>query len=195
MLEEQLVQYVTEDPRVVGGFVVGLVATAFNYWKTGKLPIGRLPYRYFRHLLRDFRNRYFGKSRPRGVPGIVADAGPDELDKALRPRHYEPADLFSYEYDGEVLNLRRPDGFDPDPVTGDPVAMENHIRGFALDSGKTFLLTHYEANRFSETSDHFDGENYSWERGAAKAADDLDELGLEYERVDSEAAAGVTVVS
>jgi len=195
MLEEQLVQYVTENPRVVGGLVVGVVATAFNYWKTGNLPIGRLPFRYFRRMLRDFGNRYFGKPRPRGVPGIVVDAGPDELDKAFRPRHYEPAGLFSYQYDGEVLNLRRPDDFDPDPVTGEPVAMENHIRGFALDSGKTFLLAHYEANRFSETSDHFDAENFSWDTGAATTATDLDELGLEYERVDSEAASGVTVVS
>lgn len=195
MLEEPLFQYVTENPEVVSGLVLGVVATAANYWKTGKFPIGRLPYRHLRHVLRDLRNSYFGKPRPRGVSGIVVNADPKKLNRALRLRHYEDADLFSYDYDGEVLNLRRPEDFDTDPVNGDPVAMETHIRGFKLDERGTFLLTHREANRFSDTSDHFDGENFSWERGAATAAEDLDALELEYERVNSEAAAGVTIVS
>lgn len=189
-------RYVASNPQATAAFVVAFLGAIGSYLKTGRFPIGRIPYRYLRRMLRDLGNTYFGKPRPKGVPGIVVDATPDAVESAIRTRHYESGDLFSYEYSGEVFNLRRPEDPARNPETGGMTPMENHVRAFRLSDDRTLLLTHYEANRFEATTEHLDEAGmFSWSTGRDLITDDLEARQLSYTTIESEAAADVQVVS
>jgi hypothetical protein len=188
-----LLNWVVDNPEQAVTVLAAAVGVAFNYAKTGKIPIGRLPYRVLRETLRQYGDKYFGTGRPRTVPGIVVDATQDQIDAALRRRHFESGDLTSYEYEDEVLNLRRPRGWMADPDTGRDVPMETHVRTFDLDDGRVLLLTHDEANRYEATSAHLSPGLYSWTRGRDIVSADLDDASLPYDFVDSERDAGLVV--
>jgi len=194
-LADALVSYVTANPEQSFGVAVGVAGVGANYMKTGKFPIGRLPYKYLREMLRDFGDRYFKASRPRGVPVVVAHAPPKAVKRALNESHYESSDLFSYEYDGELYNLRRPEGHSIDPKHGGEVLMENHTRLFETDSGETLILTHHEANRYLETTEHLADQGLSWQKGRELITTDLETMDIAYTKYDSESLADVTVVS
>lgn len=189
-----LLQYATEHPQQAAAIVMGTIAAAANYAKTGKLPLGRLPYRAMRAAWRQYSDRWFGTARPKSVAALVIDADHDAIEAALRPRHFETGDLSSMEYADEVLNLRRPRGWMANPQTGKDVPMETHVRTFTLDDGRVLALTHDEANRYEATSEHLSPGLYSWERGRDILAEDLEDAGIAYERIASERAAGVTVL-
>lgn len=192
---DSLVQYATENPEQTATAVAVILGALFNYRQTGNLPVGRLPWQYARRLVGDLGDKYFGVTRPRGVPGIVVDATPEEVQRGLRGRHYESTDLYSYEYEDEAWGLRRPSGLRPHPTTGQPTPMETHPRGFRTDDDRTLVTSHDEASRFERTGDHLAESMLSWERGRDIVSDDLSALSLSYESVDSEAAADVTVVA
>ncbi|MDY6780217.1 MAG: hypothetical protein SV760_06690 [Halobacteria archaeon] len=190
-----VVRYVVSHPKQVAAIVVAVAGAVASYAKTGRVPIGRLPYRYLRRLLRDVGNTYFGKPRPTGVPAVVVDAPPDEVESAVRDRHYESGDLFSYEYAGEVWNLRRPEDPARNPETGAMTPMENHARAFRTADDRTLVLDHYEANRFEATEEHLDERGlFSWSKGRDILAEDLEAEQLSYETIASEADAKIEVV-
>jgi len=194
-LTNQIVEYAVQNPELVGGLLAGGFGVGTHYKRTGRIPLGRLPYKHFRELLRDFGNQYFATSRPRGVPVIVAKTDPTSLQRLLRNRHYESGDLVSYEYSDEKYNLRRPDGYATDPVHGGDVRMENHIRIFETDDGNSLCLAHYEPNRFSETTEHLKEQGMSWSDGRDQTEGDLQALDIEYETYESETDSDVTVVT
>lgn len=191
---EYVLQYVTDRPEQSTAAVVGVLGVLFNYNKTGSIPIGRMPWRYAREMLRDLGDKYFGVKRPRGVPGVLVEAPPERVIKALRGQAYESTDLYSYEYENEAWGLRRPSGTQTHPVTAEPVPMENHPRGFETEDGKTLIVCHDEASRFERTGLHLAETMLSWDRGQDYIAEDLDEANLGYQRIESETAAGVEVV-
>jgi len=181
-------------PEQTTTVVVALVAGIFNYQKTGKIPLGRIPYKILRETIRDLGDQYFGTDRPYGVPGLITTAEQAKLDDALRTRHYESGDLSSYEYAGERLNLRRPSGTLRQPGSGDLIPMETHVRSFELDDGRRLLIAHDEANRFEATTDHVNETVMSWERGRRKVKADLDDADIDYQLIQSEANADVSVI-
>lgn len=191
----QVAEYVVSNPEQSLGLFVGLSGGVFHYQKTGKLPLGRLPYKHIRELLREFGDRHFKTSRPRGVRLIKTDIEPSTLNTKLRDRHYESGDLVSYQYDGEVYNLRRAGGYDTDTKSGKRVEMENHIRIFETEDGGSMLLSHYEPHRFSETSRHLKEHGMSWSDGIKRTKEDLNALQIEYTEYESESTSDVTVVS
>jgi len=193
-IHETILEYAVSHPEQTATLAAGLGATAYHGVKTGRLPIGRLPYRALRGVLRDLRGQYFGKPRPRGVPAVVVDASPEQVAATLQGEHFEAAPA-SYEYKGERWSLRRPDEPRRNPETGDPTPMETHARGFELASGKTLVLTHHEANRYTATAEHLDDGLYSWERGQDRLAAVLDRAPHEYRLIGSERDAGVEVVA
>lgn len=188
-------EYAISHPEQTAGFVLGFGGVGVNYAKTGKFPIGRLPYKHLREMLRDVGDRYFARARVRGVPIIVADADPQTVKRTLHEQHYESGDLVSYEYEDELYNLRRPEGYDTDPKHGGEVLMENHTRLFETTGGNTLILTHYEANRYSETTEHLADQGLSWGDGRDIVTDDLDAADIPYTEYANEANADVTVVS
>jgi len=194
-LVDSLLPYIVEHPERAAAVVVGVGGVLFSYVKTGKLPIGRIPYRHLRGIIKDLGDRYFGTQRPRGVPVVVADESPQTVKRALENRHYESADLASYEYEGELFNLRRPEGYATDPELGTDLLMENHPRLFACDNETTLLLTHYEPNRYFETKEHLADQGLTWTGGRDRVIADLEMTEIEYTEYENEANADLTVVS
>lgn len=190
-----LLEYAVQHPEQIATVSTGLVAAAGHYRKTGKLPLGRLPLRRLRKAARELGDQYFGRARPKGVPGLLVDADPDAIKQSLRERHYEGADLYSYEYKNEALNLRRPSGTRTHPKTGDAVPMETHPRVFRLQDGRSLVICHDEASRFEATDAHLDEDLISWERGRDIVSEDFEAAQLTHDRVESERAADLTVVA
>lgn len=193
-LVEYLMQWVNQRPEQTAGAVAAILGVLWNYRRTGAVPIGRMPWRYFRQLVGDLGDKYFGVTRPKGVPAIVVDTNPERVMAALREQDFESTDLYSYEYEDEAWGLRRPSGMFPHPVSGDEIPMELHPRGFLTDDGKCLINVHDEASRFERTGDHLTEVALSWERGREKLKTDLDDANLSYREIESEAAANIKVV-
>jgi len=190
----ELLSFVLEHPEQVGPLLAAVGGIVLHYRTTGRIPIGRLPYRAVRQIARDLGDQYFGVRRPRGVPGVVVDVKLDELEAGLRSRHFESADIYSYEYAGEVLNVRRPSGTRPHPESGAEIPMELHVRAFATNDDRLLLLAHDEASRVEAWGEHMRETLLSWSRGQEDLIQDLDELGIEAEAVASERDAKIEVV-
>lgn len=190
-----LVDYAAQNPEQVATALGGLAAAAGHYGRTGRVPIGRLPFRAAQDAWGELADQYFGKSRPRGIPALVVNISVDDLDTTLRQQsHFEGADDRSYEYEGEVLNLRRPSGLRTHPDTGEAVPMELHVRAFQTEAGDLLLLPHDEASRSEAWGAHYRGRLLSWDRGRDELASVLDDLDIDYDTIESERAAGITVV-
>lgn len=192
---QAIIAYLVEHPEQTAGAAGALAVTAFNYYKTGNVPIGRIPWRHLREMFGDLGDKYFGTDRPRGVPGIIVNAPPEEAMRALLGRHYENVDLYSYEYEDEAWGLRRPSGLRTHEKSGRKVPMETHPRGFRTDDDRTLVISHDEASRLGATGEHLAETMLSWERGRDIVSEDYDEEDIGYEEVESEADAGVTVVA
>lgn len=191
---EPAVEYALEHPEQTATLLAALAGTATNYRATGKLPIGRLPWRALKHAWGEWADRAFGRTRPRGVPGLVVGADLETLERELRAVYFESADDVSFEYEAERLNLRRPNGTRARPVTGEPTPMELHPRAFELADGRVLVIAHDEASRSEAPGAHLRGTLLSWERGREDLAAVLDDRAIDFERVESERAAGLEVV-
>jgi hypothetical protein len=82
----------------------------------------------------------------------------------------------------------------PHPESGETVPTETHVRAFKTKSGDLLVLTHGEASRFEAWAAHWHRAVFSWERGRDNLAEVMNERELEFERIESERAAGVEVV-
>jgi hypothetical protein len=117
------------------------------------------------------------------------------VESTLRDAHFEGTPA-SYDYDGEVLNLRQPAGVRPHPEDGREVPMELHVRGFETESDGLLLLAHSEASRYEATGPHLREELFSWDRGQGQLVTTLAHAtDLDYKKVASEREADVEVVS
>lgn len=192
---QPVLEYLVGNQEQTIAAAVAILGSLFNYQRTGRLPLGRMPWRYFRELLGDLGDQYFGVDRKKGVPGVVVDATPEQVMRQLRGRNYESTDLYSYEYTDEAWGLRRPSGTRPDPSTGEPAPTETHPRGFRTDDDRCLVICHDEASRFERPGAHLRETMLSWELGRDLVTDDLEALELAYEEVESEAATGVRVVA
>lgn len=190
----ELISLALERPEQIGPLLAALGGVVLHYRRTGRIPIGRLPFRAVREIARDLGDQYFGVRRPRGVPGVIVTVSVDELEDALRSRHFESTDLYSYEYAAEVLNLRRPADTHPHPESGAEIPMELHVRAFKTNDDRLLLLAHDEASRVEAWGDHMRETVLSWSRGQEQLLSTLDELGISAEAVESERDAEIEVV-
>lgn len=190
---DTIIQYAAQHPNQSLTAAGAIVATLTHYLKTGKFPIGRLPYRALRDILRQLRDRYYERPRPKGEPALVVETDVDTLDGILDDHHFEGAPA-SYQYQGEDLNRRRPAGTATHPKTGNEVDMETHARAFETVAGdKLFVLTHYEPNRYTETSNHLGSQMQTYPEGRDRLKQVLQETDVSFHDVESERAADVTV--
>lgn len=195
LLLDRLLEYAIANPEQAGTVIAALVATTTHYSRTGRVPLGRLPWRAAQDAWGELADQYFGRDRPRGVPGLVADTTVDDLDTMLREESFfEGADDRSFEYEDEALNLRRPNGLRTHPETGDRVPMELHVRAFKTEAGDLLLLPHDEASRSESWGAHIRSRLLSWTRGQDKMAAVLDDVGIDYDRVESERDADISVI-
>jgi hypothetical protein len=183
-----ILSYASENPEQTLGALTAVAGVAGYYLKTGSLPLGRLPLKKLQHGWHDISARFFTHKRPRTIPGVRVDYTDGELEEKLRDLYFESGDLYSYEYEGEQLNLRRPAG-----LYG-KYPSELHIRSFELRGHGSFLVAHHEASRFEAWDAHMGGDITSWSRGREMLTDVLDNADISYEKVESEASAGLDIV-
>lgn len=126
-----------------------------------------IPWETIDTAIRAFRVAWFTKDKPDVPSFVVSETVEDIEDRLRRDFHYEGAP-YSYNYEGEVINLRRPQS-----VNEDGVPMEHHIRGFETDDGVE-MLCQLEASRYEAKEEHLDPEYMDWEAGK--------EIGLEVMR-------------
>lgn len=127
-------------------------------------------------LLRDVRNTFYKVPKPDVQQLVITDVDVDELDSKLRKVYYEEAEEYTYKYDGEILNLRRPAGVE------DGYQMVVHVRGFPHPDGIE-VQVHYEISRFNHPREHLDGTIFKWDEGQRQFEQDLDSAGLDYKEL------------
>jgi hypothetical protein len=129
------------------------------------------------------------------VPALLVDVEVAALEDTLRAEYFEGTPA-AYDYDGEVLNLRRPAGTQRHPESGREIPMELHVRAFETAERGLLLLAHVEASRYEASGEHLREGMLSWDRGRGALASLLHhETDWDAEKVASERDAGVEVVS
>lgn len=117
-----------------------------------------LPYNRLLAVKEAIKMRFGTVSWPDHAPTlIVTDRDVEELEHDLRAWHYEGLYL-SYNYEGQVLDLRRPEG-----VSNDGKQLELHIRARdSPDEEGLEVLAHLELSRYEHKRDHIHGEGLIW---------------------------------
>lgn len=188
--------FVMEHPREVIALIVAIGGGGFHYRKTGRLPRGKLILDALKDIWGELADQYGSVERPKGVPALLVTGGHDELEQLARANFFESVDDYSYEYEGEVLNLRRGNGIFTHPRTGEQIPMELHFRTFGIDAeGKVLVLAHHEASRYEDWGDHYAETVMSWDRGQQMMAELLEEFDIPVEQIESERAADIVVTS
>jgi len=191
---QHAIQHAIQHPEQTIAALGTVVGAFASYQRTGRVPLGRVPTRYIRRAVRELGDRYFGKNRPVGTPGMIVDDDPMALIDHLRAFNFEDVDLYSYEYDGERWGLRRPEDPQTHPMTGEQIPMELHARGFATELGDAYVTAHLEANRFEAPGAHLDESMLDRDRGRAMMKQVLKRAGYEPRTVPSERQADVPIV-
>lgn len=192
--QQQIIEILIGNREIAFAILSGLLGSLIHFRKTGRFPLGRLPLRALRQAWGGISAKYFTTARPREVPALLVDAEIDEIEAQLRNIHFESVDLYSYEYEGEVLNLRRPDGPN-EKLAGGPIPTELHVRFFKTADGRLLCLAHHEASRFEAWKAHIKETLFSWERGREKFSGVLSAAGIGHTKIASEKSAGIEVTS
>lgn len=133
-----------------------------------------------KRLWSNLRKRFATIDRP-PMSGLYVDVEHETLDHDFRNLyHWEGADAISYNYRGEVLNLRQPCGTDD---AGDQLA--NHLRSFDTEDGRIFVACHREKSRYEEWHDHYNEIGFSWETGLSELVLYVESAGYAFDRVHS----------
>lgn len=130
-----------------------------------------IPWETIETAVKAFRIAWFTKPKPDIDGFVVSETVEDIEDRLRRDFHYEGAP-YSYNFEGEILNLRRPEGFHDD---GTP--MEHHIRGFEHDDGVE-LLCQWEASRYEAKEQHLDPDYLYWDEGKEIGIEVMKEAGF-----------------
>lgn len=141
--------------------------SALEYLK--QIPFGPLT-RFIEWVRRRAPLRY---PWPEDVDHVVVDASPTQAEAALRAHHWEDPTPYALKYEGEQLNLRRPDG-----IRDDGLPAEDHLRARVTGAGLAEIAGHHEASRLEAKTPHVHSEGLEWY--------DADELAALLEAADLE---------
>lgn len=134
-----------------------------------------IPWRILMKILRGVRNTFYKKEKPDRKQIVVTELSVEELgDVAQNNAHFEELEEYTYFYEGEILNLRRPAGVE------DGHQMELHFRVFEHERGLE-ILVHYEISRFANPRGHLNGTIFSWDEGQSRLEEVFNDLGVQYE--------------
>jgi len=112
-----------------------------------------IPYTYVKVGIDILKKQFFTVSWPEDIPTVVTDTSPNTLDTHLRENEGFEGLYLSYNYTGQDLDLRKPDGLD----NGDQ--MEVHLRARVTDRG-TEVIGHREKSRYEHKADHINEVGY-----------------------------------
>jgi len=149
--------------------------------------IHRAPLRNLRHSLWWIRKTFF--TRPRSeTPAYLVDMTKPEVVRLFGRNHFEPGWELSYNYLGEVLNLRRVEHHDDKPYEWWQV----HIRGYLHDDGGIELSAHFETEPSEHPDAHVSMYGLDVEYGMDEIQVIMNEEGVEYTHLSPDEVATVT---
>ena len=121
-----------------------------------------MPLNLFTRLVEWTRRTYFKRPWP-DRPRLLIDGDAASLDRWLREEWSFEGTPYTYEYEGEALNLRSPWGLD---ALGRQ--RELHVRAREIDGamGATLeVIAHTELSRYEHKQKHWDGVDLDWDEG------------------------------
>jgi len=134
--------------------VVGLVAAARHYRRTGRLPLTRLPWRALRRAFYAARRELFTNGRPSHL--VALDVPLETARTRFAENGYVPEWPLSYHYHGEDANLCR---YYHD-ATRDYPHRQLHVRLFVED-GTTQVYAHEEPSALLHPKAHLSDSDMS----------------------------------
>lgn len=158
----------------------GPVEPAFSVWDRLR-HIHEAPLKNLRRSFWWIRKTFFTKPRSR-TPAFLVDLTKPELVEFFGRRHFDPGWELSYNYHGEVLNVRRVEYRDHERFSWWQV----HIRGYHHESGGLELTAHYETAPSEHPDAHIDLYGLDVEKGMSIIEGILDEGGIDYEVIQPE---------
>jgi hypothetical protein len=142
-----------------------------------------------RNLRRSYwwvRKTFFKKSRS-PTPSYLVDMQKPEIVGLFGRRHFEPGWELSYNYHGEILNLRRVQHVD----NGEYDWWQVHIRGYPHEEG-TELTAHYETEPAEHPDAHIRLHGLDVEYGMAVVEEILEDEAIDYRRLEPSERPGVS---
>ena len=117
------------------------------------------------------KRKYYTIDWPDHRPHVDANMSPEDVEWALRVHFNFEGVLFSYNYDGQEVELRRPAG-----LSDEGLQRELHYRGkWDPDKEVTTGVAHVEYSRYEHKQRHIDSNDLDWEGGKERMADIFDE--------------------
>ncbi len=141
--------------------------------------IHETPLRNIRHSIWWVRKTFFTKQRSES-PAYLVDMEKPEVMARFGRHYFEPGWELSYNYRGEVLNIRRVEYREETQYDWWQV----HIRGYVHDGGGTELTAHYETEPTEHPDAHVDLVGLEIEYAMDAVGRILDTEGIEYEYLD-----------
>lgn len=142
--------------------------------------IHEAPLKNLRRTFWWFRKTFFTKPRS-DTPVCRVSMSKDEIVQFFGHHHFEPGWELSYNYHGEVLNLRRVEYVDHERYNWWQV----HIRGFHYGDGYIDLSPHFETEPTEHPDAHIDLVGLDVERGMETIRDILDTNDIDYAYIDA----------
>lgn len=148
---------------------------AFSVWDRLR-HIHDAPLRNLRKSFWWIRKTFFTK-QPTETPALRVDMTKPELVQFFGGRHFDPGWELSYNYHGEVLNLRRVEYVNHDRYNWWQV----HIRGYHSADEGIELSAHFETEPAEHPDAHIRLYGLDVERGMTTVQQIMDDGGIEYE--------------
>lgn len=125
--------------------------------------VRRIPLRELVRIHRALRRSFFSIDWPKGAPGVYSDVSPAQVEGRLRrDHHFESGVTLSYRYEGERLNVRRPEGVMT--LQGKTVQLQLHIRGRKVDDMVWEYAGHIEPDPDEHPRLHIEEVGFRWDR-------------------------------
>lgn len=148
---------------------------AFSVWDRLR-HIHEAPLKNLRRSFWWFRKTFFTK-QPTATPAYLVEMTKPEVVRFFGRHHFEPGWELSYNYHGEVLNLRRAVHVDDERYPWWQV----HIRGFLHDGAGIELTAHFETEPAEHPDAHINLYGLDVEAGMAAIEELMDDGGIDYE--------------
>lgn len=162
------------------GGIGGAIDPAFSVWDRLR-HIHEAPLNNLRRSLWWMRKTFFTKRRSQ-TPAFLVDMSKPEIIQFFGNLHFDPGWEMSYNYHGEVLNVRRIEYRDHDRYNWWQV----HIRGYRHDEGGIELTAHYETAPTEHPDAHVELFGLDVERGMTIVEEILEDGGVAYEMLQPE---------
>lgn len=161
------------------------IEPAFSVWNR-LLHIHEAPLRNLRQSFWWIRKTFFTKP-PAATPAFLVDLTKQEIVRFFGRRHFDPGWEMSYNYHGEVLNLRRVQYVDHERYPW----WQIHIRGFLHADGGIELTAHYETEPAEHPDAHIRLYGLDVEHGMSIIREIMDDGGIEYEYLEVDGRTGL----